>query len=659
MKRHVIGLLLLTFATTGFAQSQATVAPVTLNASPEAKTLLSAIYRISGRNTLSGQHNYASTKSKYTEQAHFVTGRWPALWGSDFGFAAKGNDDFHARDAVVAEAKRQFGAGSIITLTWTAVRPLDDEPVQLKESVQGKITDEQWQELLTPGTPLRKRWEAQVDIIAGYLKQFRDGRIPILWRAYPEANNNAFWWGGRSGEKGFAALFRQLFERLAVYHKLNNLIWVWNANAPNQSAGPIEDFYPGAAYCDILAVSVHDNDYQQSLHDGVAKMAAGKPIALAEVDTVPAPALLAQQPLWAWFMTGADSLYRANKSAPLLSLYVDPRIVHRGNPVFGAAALQSPEPVPCEPVNSNATMEARALLKTICAVSGNYILSGQHNFPNHLSRHSDNAAKVAGKYPYIWGSDFGFTGGDDKDSILGRPGMIEEAKHQYAAGSIITLMWHVARPSDDEPNGWRQSVQAKLNDFEWSELLTSGTELHRRWEQYIDSAAGYLKQLQDARIPVLWRPYHEANGNWFWWGGRKGENGFAALYRMTYDRMVNTHHLDNLIWVWNSNAPTGGNAGSYVDYYPGPRYCDILAADIYGEFKQSYHDDLAALSNGRPIALGEVGRVPATAVLKEQTRWAWFMIWADLLRVNKVEAVQELFNDPHTLSRGDPLPASR
>jgi len=663
MRKCFLSALLLAFVVAGLAQAQIAVEPVTPNPSPEARALLSAIYRLSGRNILSGQHNYIGTKSKYTDQAHFVTGKWPTLWSSDFGFAAKGNDDIHARDTMVAEARRQFGDGSLIALTWRAVRPLEDEPAGLKESVQAKLTDEQWQELLTPDTPLHKRWEAQVDVIAGYLKQFQNAHIPILWRSYPEANGNAFWWGGRAGEKGSGALYRQLFERLANYHKLNNLIWVWNANAPSQSAGPYEDFYPGPAYCDILAASVHDNDYQQSLHEGMAKLAAGKPIALGEVDTVPTPDILAQQPLWTWFMTGADSLYRANKPAPLLALFVDPRTVNRGDPVLSAAALQTPEPAPCEPVNPNATPEARALLKTICAVTGKFILSGQHNFPNHLSRHSDNTAQVAGKYPYIWGSDFGFTGGDDKDSITGRDAMIEEAKRQYAAGSIVTLMWHVVRPIDDEPVqpgiGWRGSVQNKLTDFEWSELLTPGTDLHLRWEAYIDTAAGYLKRLQDAKIPVLWRPYHEANGNWFWWGGRKGENGFVALYRMTYDRLVSYHHLDNLVWVWNSNAPTGANAGPYADFFPGPRYCDVLATDVYGEFKQSYHDDLAALASGRPIALGEVGRVPTPAVLKDQAKWAWFMVWADLLRMSKVEVVRELFEDPHTLSRGDPLPGKK
>src|SRR5271166_36623 len=166
----------------------------------------------------------------------------------------------------------------------------------------------------------------------------------------------------------------------------------------------------------------------------------------------------------------------------------------------------------CEPVNANATPEARALLKTLCAVSGKGILSGQHNFPNQRSQDSDKVNALTGKYPAIWGSDFGFTDGEDKDSVLHRDLMIEEAKKQAAAGSVIYLCWHMLRPTEDEPgkageNGrssesWRGSVQAHLTDDQWQELITSDTPLHQRWEKYMDTAAGYLKQLQDAHIPV-------------------------------------------------------------------------------------------------------------------------------------------------------------
>lgn len=329
-------------------------------------------------------------------------------------------------------------------------------------------------------------------------------------------------------------------------------------------------------------------------------------------------------------------------------------------PGYGQATLLSPAPVPCEPVNPNATPEARALLKSICAVSGKFILSGQHNFPNHLSQHSDRISEGVGRYPMIWGSDFGFTGGDDKDSIDGRDAMIEEAKKQHAAGSIITLMWHAVRPIEDEPvqpgAGWKGSVQARLSDDQWAALTTPGTELNRRWLAQLDNVAKYLKRLQDARIPVLWRPYHENNGTWFWWGGRKGPGGFQAFYKMTFDRLVNLHRLDNLVWVWNANAPNGKNAFAYYEFFPGVEYVDILATDIYGEYLQSHYDSLVELAAGKPVALGEIGRPPALEILGKQPRWAWFMGWAGIFDRETTAAHKTLFDDPRVLSRGAELP---
>ncbi|MGD0100049.1 MAG: hypothetical protein ABSC60_06865 [Acidobacteriota bacterium] len=110
--------LVLLLAAAGIALAQNPAEPVTPNASPEAHALLRAINRISGRNTLSGQHNFANTQSAYTEQVQKDSGKTPVIWSSDFGFAATGNDAITARDAIIAEAKRQFNDGSIIALTW-------------------------------------------------------------------------------------------------------------------------------------------------------------------------------------------------------------------------------------------------------------------------------------------------------------------------------------------------------------------------------------------------------------------------------------------------------------------------------------------------------------------------------------------------------------
>jgi D-arabinose 1-dehydrogenase-like Zn-dependent alcohol dehydrogenase len=204
---------LLQFSVLGSEPGQGVPAPVTADASPEAKALLQVLYRISGRYTLTGQHNYPNSKDTFTQRTAKVCGKLPAVFGQDFGFAAPGNQDAAAaRPEIIAEVKRQHEKGSIITLCWHAVRPTDDEPVTFRGSVQGKLTEQQWNDLLTPGTELHKRWCAQVDVIAGHLKELQAAHIPVLWRPYHEMNGDWFWWGGRPGTNGTIALYRQLFD---------------------------------------------------------------------------------------------------------------------------------------------------------------------------------------------------------------------------------------------------------------------------------------------------------------------------------------------------------------------------------------------------------------------------------------------------------------
>jgi mannan endo-1,4-beta-mannosidase len=299
------------------------------------------------------------------------------------------------------------------------------------------------------------------------------------------------------------------------------------------------------------------------------------------------------------------------------------------------AALQPARPAapqPCVPVNPNATEEAKNLLQRICDITGTGILTGQHNFPNQRNRDTEAIHATTGKYPAIWGSDFGFTNLEDQDAVTHRDLMIEEAKRQYAAGSIIYLCWHMLRPTEDEPGqpgaSWGGSVQAKLTDDQWLELITSDSPLHQRWEQYMDTAAGYLKQLQDAHIPVLWRPMHENNGTFFWWGGRPGQYGTAQLFREVYNRMVNVHHLNNLVWVWNQNGPAPG--GEFYSFYPGAKYADIVSYDNYSALDGRYYHEILTIANGKPIGLGEVGSPPPPELLMAQPKWAFYMTWAGM-----------------------------
>ena len=304
-------------------------------------------------------------------------------------------------------------------------------------------------------------------------------------------------------------------------------------------------------------------------------------------------------------------------------------------------------------VNPDASPEATALLRYLYNISGKQILSGQHNYPGTISKWSDRAHEIVGKYPAIWGQDFGFTAGG-QDGINYRQAIMDEAKRQHQTGSIITLMWHAVRPIDDEPNGWKESVQNKLTDAQWQELITPGTALHVRWLAQVDVIAAFLKQLRDAKTPVLWRPYHEMNGGWFWWGKKHGDRGYKALWRLMYNHLTNHHQLNNLVWVWNANAPNQA-ADSYAEYYPGHDYVDVLATDVYGaDYKQSHHDDLLKLATGKPVALGEVGEMPTPAILNAQPHWTWFMTWTDFLEKNNaLDAVRALYNDLRVLTRDE------
>jgi mannan endo-1,4-beta-mannosidase len=119
------------------------------------------------------------------------------------------------------------------------------------------------------------------------------------------------------------------------------------------------------------------------------------------------------------------------------------------------------------------------------------------------------------------------------------------------------------------------------------------------------------------------------NGDWFWWGKKPGEDGYKKLWRMLFDRLVNFHGLNNLIWVYNCNEVKQG-VDPYETYYPGEDVVDILATDVYTEgFNQMNYDQLLALSKNKPIALGEVGRVPDLEIIKSQPRWTWFMQWGE------------------------------
>ncbi len=320
-----------------------------------------------------------------------------------------------------------------------------------------------------------------------------------------------------------------------------------------------------------------------------------------------------------------------------------------------------------QPVTPGASPEAVELLNFLYRISGKQTLSGQHNFPGDKDRETLEAARAWGKTPAIFGKDWGFAKEGSKDSAFVRNDIVKQLKEQYQKGSLVVMCWHEVPPTADEPVSFRgqrgggggivtnlNSVQGQLTEAQYKDLLTPGTALHEHWCAQVDAIVPCLKALQDAHVPLLWRPLHEMNGTWFWWGGRKGEYGTAAMYKMMFDRLVNYHKIKNLIWVWNVDRPEGTSL-KFEECWPGREYVDVLSLDCYGQFKQSYYDDLLKLANGKPIALGEVGRNLSLEALHAQPKWAWWMVWAGMaVRGDATNRLTAIVEDPQSWSLSDP-----
>ena len=288
-----------------------------------------------------------------------------------------------------------------------------------------------------------------------------------------------------------------------------------------------------------------------------------------------------------------------------------------------------------ELINPGATARTRSLYSLLCSLSGKKILLAQQEMP--CSREPGDEMSwirnVTGDLPAIRGLDFIH---DDY------AGVVERAKSWNGRGGIVTICWHTGV----EGNDYNAS---KEENPDWEKLLSPGTPenglLLRRW----DDAAQALLRLQDADIPVLWRPFHEFDGRWFWWGKGGGE-AFIALWRMMQQRFTLDYGLNNLIWVL-------GYADDVRDGWdPGDAFFDVAGSDTYrGETVNAVsYRRLRTMYPDKLLAFHECGLVPPVdRFFEEQCPWSWLMPWhTRWLTDNPPEQLAEIYRDERMISLG-------
>lgn len=264
--------------------------------------------------------------------------------------------------------------------------------------------------------------------------------------------------------------------------------------------------------------------------------------------------------------------------------------------------------------NPNASSAARRLYAYLGSQYGKKTLTGQQeqgSAPPNPHGELDYLKRVTGKLPAILGLDY--IDPRDNDAVNDR------ATAWARSGGIVTLCWHWGAP--DIGTGYENSKK----DFDVAAALKPGTPQNVAMMRDMTEVARLLNVLQDRGVPVLWRPFHEFSGDWFWWG-KHGSNAFKALWALMYDQFTRVHGLDNLIWVL-------GWAGQNVDptWYPGRATVDVAGADIYasdhGNLAPMFARVKAIVGDTLPICLHENGPVPDPTLLGPGADWLWFMTW--------------------------------
>ena len=258
--------------------------------------------------------------------------------------------------------------------------------------------------------------------------------------------------------------------------------------------------------------------------------------------------------------------------------------------------------------NPDADERTQKIYDYMCENFGTYMLSCQQEstWKTSPDYEMDIIEKYTGKLPAMRGLDF--MNGDFK-------GVVERAKAWDEKGGLVTICWHTGING----KGYTESLE-DVPDFD--KLLTEGTPEYEKMIANWDKAAAALTELRDAGVTVFWRPFHEFDGGWFWWGKKGGQN-FIKLWQMMYDRYTNKFGLNNLIWVL-------GYSGDVKDgWYPGDEYCDIVGSDNYdNSTNKKAWAKLDAMDTGKPMAFHECGNVPPVSQFEtDGDLWSWFMIW--------------------------------
>jgi mannan endo-1,4-beta-mannosidase len=244
---------------------------------------------------------------------------------------------------------------------------------------------------------------------------------------------------------------------------------------------------------------------------------------------------------------------------------------------------------PAAVIDEKATKQTKALFGNLKKLSKKGVLFGhQHATEYGHGWFGDSARSdvksVTGSHPGIIGVDFsGLSGrgGSDNNVERSKQSLRKTITDTYNRGGVTTVAWHFNNPVSNTNFYW-DSVSSPAVRF-----IVPGGSHHEKYKEILGNVADLAKSCKgnDGTLaPMIFRPYHEFDGEWFWWGRTHcTKEEFIALWRFTVSYLRDSLQVHNFLYAFSPDNRFNTEA-EYLDRYPGDDYVDLLGVDNYGDF---------------------------------------------------------------------------
>jgi len=250
------------------------------------------------------------------------------------------------------------------------------------------------------------------------------------------------------------------------------------------------------------------------------------------------------------------------------------------------------------PVDLKATKETAALYRNLLMLSQKQTLFGhQHatEYGHGWSGEPDRSdvKSVVGSHPAVIGVDLmGISGQPEVEIEKNKAHLRKNVTDTYNRGGLTTVAWHFSNPVSPGDFYWKDSVSLPAVKY-----IIPGGRSHEKYKEILNEVADWAKSLRgpaDELIPVIFRPFHEFDGDWFWWGSTHcTPEEFKSLWRFTVSYLRDTAGVHNFIYAFSPDNQFTSEE-KYLERYPGNEWVDMLGMDNYGDMGRYGKYDLDA-----------------------------------------------------------------